>query len=472
MKSISRLLVVASTCACVSIVLAQPAPAPATPPPSSGSASTTTTGSPAPAGSGATTGSGSGAGSGGNAGSSAGSGNADADKGIPDLDELRPPTSPAFSLLGVSPTEIDRPRTPSALMASLGSAFAQTLPSSLAIEFAPYWLADHSTLSLKTFSKPDDARAWFMRMLSSVSINLATNKATLPMDQGGSEYTDLSTGVYVVPVRGWDSSACDKLANGPQVIDETMAKAKTGLAKTMQETSKACPNNIVQRDNGFAYKVENGFSATFKTRDEAVAACDDAAAADFQKAVTELTTVKIAAQDSLEKEHKKKIEACEKAFWTPSGFVVSAAFATAWRFSDSKWSEHRYLRTGLWTSAGYEGERLTLLALARLQWESAGHDGAAPDLFDAGGRFIIHRNSFAASVEGVHRWGLASGLGDGWRLALVGEMPIKGSWLSVSIGKGYDSTKDGSFFALANLSITMGDPQLQATDPKPSATTQ
>lgn len=76
---------------------------------------------------------------------------------------------------------------------------------------------------------------------------------------------------------------------------------------------------------------------------------------------------------------------------------------------------------------------------------------------------IYHRSSYAASIEGVRRVAIASELDGGFRVALVGETKIGGQWLTVSLGKDYDSTKDGSPFALANLanlSVTLGDPAL------------
>ena len=120
-----------------------------------------------------------------------------------------------------------------------------------------------------------------------------------------------------------------------------------------------------------------------------------------------------------------------------------------------------YLRSALWVSGGYEGDRVTLLGLGRVQWESNGNDGLEPDLVDVGLRGILHRDSFAGSIEYVKRFALASALDDSYRLALVGEAKLGGSWFTLTIGKDYDSAQSGSFFALANVALTSGDPQVK-----------
>src|SRR6185436_9150701 len=63
-----------------------------------------------------------------------------ADLQVPE--ELKTPAQPAFTLLGVTPTSIDRPSTPRAFAVGLLGAFADSkdsLPRNLALEVAPYW---------------------------------------------------------------------------------------------------------------------------------------------------------------------------------------------------------------------------------------------------------------------------------------------------------------------------------------------
>ena len=65
-----------------------------------------------------------------------------ANEGVATIDELRVPASPAFVLMGVSPSSVERPSTPRAFAFSLISATEASdtsYPTDWAVEFAPYW---------------------------------------------------------------------------------------------------------------------------------------------------------------------------------------------------------------------------------------------------------------------------------------------------------------------------------------------
>ncbi len=83
-------------------------------------------------------------------------------KGTPqeaiDLSELKPPSFPALTILGLQPDEIARPKTYEALEASLLNSFLQesnfNLSNNLAIEFTPYWLIPHPNLTFEKYINP------------------------------------------------------------------------------------------------------------------------------------------------------------------------------------------------------------------------------------------------------------------------------------------------------------------------------
>src|SRR2546422_11011326 len=72
------------------------------------------------------------------------------------LEELRTPASPAFVLLDLTPSAVERPTPPKALAASLLAATGDLrfLPRNYAIDVAPYWLAPHPTLTYQQFHNP------------------------------------------------------------------------------------------------------------------------------------------------------------------------------------------------------------------------------------------------------------------------------------------------------------------------------
>ena len=77
-----------------------------------------------------------------------------AEKKEPTIDDLRVPVSPAFVLLGVAPTAVERPSTPRALGLSILSATERSgsnIPADLALEFTPYWWKSHPDLTFEKY---------------------------------------------------------------------------------------------------------------------------------------------------------------------------------------------------------------------------------------------------------------------------------------------------------------------------------
>ena len=91
------------------------------------------------------------------------------------IDDFQAPTSPAFIILGVAPSEVERPQTARAAAVSLISAFSQSefMPNNLQIEFAPYWWAPRPD---STMDKPDLSPSVGRSALESLSISLATSR--------------------------------------------------------------------------------------------------------------------------------------------------------------------------------------------------------------------------------------------------------------------------------------------------------
>ena len=99
--------------------------------------------------------------------------------------DLVVPESPAFIIIGVSPTEIARPVTPTALAVSIASSAAGStnfLPANYALEFAPYWWGT-PRLELRDYLKPGVVQS----ILQTLSISFATARegTIVPPDNAG-----------------------------------------------------------------------------------------------------------------------------------------------------------------------------------------------------------------------------------------------------------------------------------------------
>lgn len=94
------------------------------------------------------------------------------------IEDLKTPPSPAFVLMGIAPSAVERPTTPRALGASLLSALNDSsnssAPKNFALDVAPYWLRSHPKLSYKQYNQPGFGQA----LMQSLSISLAAKQQT------------------------------------------------------------------------------------------------------------------------------------------------------------------------------------------------------------------------------------------------------------------------------------------------------
>jgi hypothetical protein len=90
----------------------------------------------------------------------------------PKLEDVKTPPSPAFVLLGISPTDVQRPTTPRALAVALLSSVQDSsgTPKNVALEVAPYWLQERPTLSFDDYDLPTLAQSFIQTLSISVAM--------------------------------------------------------------------------------------------------------------------------------------------------------------------------------------------------------------------------------------------------------------------------------------------------------------
>lgn len=71
------------------------------------------------------------------------------------LDQLQVPTSPAFTMLGISPENIERPKNPTDFALSLGNVTSgfTTIPKDYAVEFSPFWIFNKKRVTFEKFKQ-------------------------------------------------------------------------------------------------------------------------------------------------------------------------------------------------------------------------------------------------------------------------------------------------------------------------------
>ena len=109
------------------------------------------------------------------------------------IDDLKAPPSPAFVLLGVAPTKVERPQAVRPLVLSaLTAAGGDGLPRNYAVEFAPYWLGTPE-ISFDQYYKPG---------LRAIPQHLSVSVATTPLAAAAGPGSALALGARTLPLPG------------------------------------------------------------------------------------------------------------------------------------------------------------------------------------------------------------------------------------------------------------------------------
>lgn len=139
------------------------------------------------------------------------------------IDDLTAPTSPGFVLLDVSPASVERPETPKAFTLNLLNKLATTkgLPQNYALEVAPYWMADHPTLTFHKYQRPTP----WQSIAQTFSVSVATVPipgATATADPTG---TRLGLGVRTSIINGRPNPTLEDLVKALQDVDDEILNA-------------------------------------------------------------------------------------------------------------------------------------------------------------------------------------------------------------------------------------------------------
>ena len=341
---------------------------------------------------------------------------------VPDLDKLGAPDSPAFVLLGVAPTTIQRPTTPRELAISLSSFVSGsddiTVPDNLAVEVAPFWLWSHGDLTFEDYAAGDLAQ--LLRNLT-FSVGTRGREVTLT-DAMGDETTrndvDLSAGFRTQMGSRADLAACTKLD------DALIGFAKnTALGVTPDQLAAMKPEEL----NALKQRRVDKVAQLTEELDEIRTAC--AAASSTRK------------------------------------LSVAAAGAVGWHFPGAVAKDGDLDRAAGWLTFAYTRAGAdSVLALARIAGEQ--RMSGWQTFADAGVRAVIARSKYAASLEVIGRVRLKGADTDSdrgqYRVAgAVDYMVRNGIWVTVSIGKDFAGSDAGSLFSLANLTWGFGEPKIK-----------
>jgi hypothetical protein len=263
------------------------------------------------------------------------------------IDDLSAPTSPAFSLLGVTPSSVERPDNPKLFVVNLVNKIASAtggLPDNYAMEVAPYWLASHPKLTFQTYQRPGVGQSLAQSFLLSVATTPIPG-ATSSEDPLG---TRLGLGFRAFVRNGRPSAALEGLVS--QIVDVDFEindlVHREGLPGTSEEERK----KLIEQEQ--------------QKRDEAESLAAQIEAADSERV----------------------------------GFFLAVAGGQTWAFTGDDFSAANADKFGFWVTPSYRFKgcdetsescisSIDVIAVARVLTEK-GKD----DRWDAGGRFVLRAN--------------------------------------------------------------------------------
>ncbi len=314
------------------------------------------------------------------------------------LDDLRTPASPAFVLLGIEPSSVERPNTPKAFAVNLASAFGQgnSLPEDYAIEVAPYWLTSHPKLTFDQYYNAGLGQS----LLQTLSFSLATSGAASEADEAG---TRSGIGLRALPLAGKPNS--------------NLAELRSQLVEVQDKLLDADDEEEIEQLKKDAKKIALEIQEVDKRRVGLLVELAGAITADFP-------------EDNFD-----KVELDRIGLWiTPT---------------------YRWLKSP--AKEGVASQDLFDLILVIRLIHDQGTDKDSESLSDIGGRIRWQHGDFSLSAEAVQRFIASTETDTTYRLSANLEYRLSSTiCLTASFGKDYDQGDEGGSNLISSLSVDFG----------------
>ena len=284
-------------------------------------------------------------------------------------EDLRPPASPVFALLGTTPASIERPQTPRALAMNLISAVREEegLPRNYALEVAPYWTTYHPDLSFDDYYNAG--------LLQTIAQNFAVSIATTPLSVDAPvSGTRVGAGFRTLL---WAGRANPQLAAAHAElisIDTRIAEAEDAIPPLRQQAFDA---------------RRAGRIAEADELDRKVAAAEEEAkrqTADLRSQATEAA---------------RRVGDLDR---NRVGFQLALAGAQIWDFPGDRFEQRDAAQWGFWITPAYRLSSIDVMAAVRYLADRRGEGDDRT--WDVGGRLLWQPSpELAVSFESLRRGG-------------------------------------------------------------------
>lgn len=377
------------------------------------------------------------------------------------LDLLRAPASPASNLLGIAPSDIDKPTDVSAFMLSLQSATGtfSKLPTSYAVDFSPYWLFN---------KKPDNSVESFMKAKGKEVLQQTFVVSFAFRNTDSVESTLTKNSIY----GGLGFRISFKRGELEKKVETTYKKIKafqrvrTDSLQKWQQRIEGLAEIAKMRDS-LKIIVEE-----LKKIDPAIDPTETAKFKDLQKRLAK-KTAEHAAQQPFPTDEMNSIKELSSKFQIERvGWNWDLAGGISTEFRNRKFDNSKVYNAGLWTTVGYTGKKgSTFLFLLRYLYNpdkvfakdnTANKTGNISTL-DGGFKYCYSKSQskLNISLEAIYRSVLSSNTIDpSYRLVFNADYAIwQNQKLTFSFGRNFDGTisKDGNLVAALGFLTGFGN---------------
>lgn len=325
-------------------------------------------------------------------------------KKLPDFNLIRTPNSPAFSVLGIQPTSIERPNTPADLTISLDNATEgfSKFPQNYSLELSPYWLSKEP-MSLTW--RDDIVRSVEESLKRTFSISFATTNRKV----GEKEVRGLSYGLRAF------------------ILSGKMSKKSEDHIKALEAQLADYSSKVFEIDSG-ALRIEFQKrmieADTIKKKQlNAIAWYNNERSRQNQKRVEEENSRKEDLKENLEEEGQLFAPQRE-------GLIIELAYAGAYR-NDTINTELRKGGYAFWVTPAYVEEDYSVVGVYRQLKDSIGNKST-----EYGVRLVCTKSRYAISVEYLKgEYQSETPLPNRERFSILVEYLLsKSMWLTLSFG--------------------------------------
>jgi len=345
------------------------------------------------------------------------------------LNLLLAPPAPGFVLLGIEPAAVERPGSVADLTVSVGNATGNltTLPSSYALQVAPFWIS--TAARNLTYDRYKGDHGIGDNFLQTLSISVATGSTAKTSG------TALGVGVRFSPWQGAVDTVFTRRADSIKKLDYALAGdflslINDSVAKdTVMKGLKAVPESLHDTAWGRRYLATHSAIIT-------------AVESDTQRYSRVLASIKSIASSMSFERFGWKLDVA-------GGFVLN--------FPSSVFDSAMFGKSGVWLTGGYEARDWSLIGTTRLL---AGPSPTDTTSLDFGARLTLPvSGKIAPSFEVVYRAHPATTpfIAQRLRYDLVFNVPVGSSKaISVTLGRDFGSSQNAKMILILNLLMGFG----------------